>query len=65
MISSHLSGWVNDESLFLGTHARSDVRHAFKPLESDLIKLYTDVLKLTVELVQLSPNKGIGMVLQR
>ena len=33
----------------------------FEPLESDLIKLYSEILELEVELVNWASDGGIGM----
>jgi hypothetical protein len=61
-ITSNLTHWANVESLYLGTN-KNDILNKFKLLESDLVKLYTAVLEMEVELVSWVPDRGIGMTL--
>jgi hypothetical protein len=63
-ITSNLSYWANVESLFLGT-MRNDILNKFEPLESDLIKLYIEILELEAELVNWASDGGIGMTLHQ
>jgi hypothetical protein len=61
-ITSNLGYWANIESLFLGTTS-DDILNKFKPLESNLIKLYTEILELEVELVNWVSDGRTGMSL--
>lgn len=61
-ITSNLNYWANIKALYLGT-MRNDILNKFKPLESKLIKLYIEILKLEVELVNWTSDIGIGMTL--
>lgn len=60
--TSNVAYWTNVESLFLGTMTNANV-NKITPLESDLIKLYIEILKFEVELVGWASNRGIGMTL--
>lgn len=59
-ITANLSYWAKVESLFLGT-TRNDILNKFKLLEPQLVKLYIEILKLEVELVNLTSDKAIGI----
>jgi hypothetical protein len=59
-ITSKLSYWANVEALFLGT-MRNAIWNKFKPLESDLVRLYIEILRLEVEMVNWASDGGIGM----
>lgn len=61
-ITSNLSYWANIEFLFLGTR-RKDILNKFRPLESDLIKLYIEILVWEVKLVNWASDGGIGITL--
>jgi hypothetical protein len=63
-ITSNLSYWANVESLFLGT-MRNAVLNKFEPLESDLIKLYFEILILEAAMINWASDGGIGMTLHQ
>ena len=63
-ITSHLTHWTTVESLYLGT-TNDDTLNKFKPLESNLVKLYTAILELVAELVSLVSDGRIGVTLDQ
>ena len=62
VITSNLAHWANVESLYLGS-SKIDTLIKFDSLKSELVKLYTAILELEVELVNLASDGNIGRTL--